>query len=462
MSVHNRTTRDAINPRKANNVIATVRPGAEKVSDKKPGKNQDRFRITWKDPALATVFAEIYGSEPKVIPGIRFMPYLTPETACETFMEVYTGNNALRTRCDGLHQIKHLTDNGHSHDPIPCAANGDLDNCPLKCKLRGRLYFILPEFMDELGRQSRSFVERAGIATFMFKFGGDTTSSQLLATLYGVYDSLGTLSGVNYTLMKTEHHRTDMRDGKPVRYPYYAVELHASLPDLQDAYQERLASPEAYNVLPSGDDDETDQTPAPAQLPAQTQEPSSVHDSEDAHWTEDPETVAAVQAAAKNMGLTMADLMGAIATAEGRSIKGFGDITVDKAAVWAAMQAKAKEKQAPARDKEKAVTLMLNVWSVSVVQRGKKVAYEYQGVTSGDEKEYTITAYHSRDVLANALDPAISDDDRWKTAGFSATFDPELEVVFDYVPDATYQEVKEIVTYWDDGLIREDDSNIKS
>lgn len=114
--------------------IGTLRKGAKKPNEKRPGADLTYFRLDTSDGAVQAAFNREYGSEPRDINC--FLPFQTTDQNFETSREAWTAG-ALQHRCDGeMVSLWLKADGTYSQQPTPC---------PGGCKPSGRLKIIIPE-----------------------------------------------------------------------------------------------------------------------------------------------------------------------------------------------------------------------------------------------------------------------------------------------------------------------------
>lgn len=118
--------------------IGSIRKGAKKTDEKKPGPDLDHFRFV-ADTETMRVFRELFGDKPQ---EIRFMsPFDKTDEIFEAWKEEYAASS-LKHRCDGVNCVMWLQPNGqYSTAPKPC---------PGGCKQTGRLKIIIRE-LNRLG-----------------------------------------------------------------------------------------------------------------------------------------------------------------------------------------------------------------------------------------------------------------------------------------------------------------------
>ena len=127
--------------------------GAPKTP-KRPGKDLDYFRVEFEPQyrPLAAVFEKMFGEKPD-----RFDVKLIGDTVDQVFPTYFEqwNHHTMEHRCDGEEQHRWYDKKAkqYSSDPIPCAKL-NADGC--RCKLVGRLAFVIPTFND-VTRQIGSF-----------------------------------------------------------------------------------------------------------------------------------------------------------------------------------------------------------------------------------------------------------------------------------------------------------------
>lgn len=414
-------------------VLGILRPGDEKPNQKQPGKNLPGFRFTSESyPELVTAFYEYYGKQPSAIPGVQFLD-LPVDQIFDTHMRAHHGNNTLKIKCDGVHQLKYWTKTGYSSEPRPCENTSGDWKCPLGCRPRGLLYFMLPDFLDTLGQYADQItqpgqahnVTRLGV--FLLKTGG-VTMANIASHLRAVHGTVGTLSGMRFTLRKEKAAFTQPgKDGAPTRYENYIVQIEVDASDFQRMYQARPLLPDA-DVLDDGDE-QLEGIPDRHQLPAHAGGTGEQH----SHWTDDPEAVAKFEQAVAGLGLDIENALDALANAQDEPVLDLSQLRLSKREAWETVKAAARQRNQEAYD------VFMHVWSVEAVSKPDGgIVWQYTGIPPGEENEYVVLCDHTRVLFTNA---GIDSDDSWRVPGFIVQFDPPLEATFTVTDGHRYQTV---------------------
>ena len=175
--------------------LGTIRKGAPRpASGKAPGRDLDYFRLDTHDPDLEQQFGQIYGDQPRVLPGT--FPHHETEQNFPCWMEEWT-QSSLKRRCDGEEQILWLDGIKYSRTAKPC----ETGSC--SCKQIGRLQVVLPA-LKRLGYfelQTHSKWDILGINE----------------SLEAVYQALGTLRGVPFLISRRQREISVPMGDKRVR-----------------------------------------------------------------------------------------------------------------------------------------------------------------------------------------------------------------------------------------------------
>lgn len=131
--------------------LGSIRKGDPKPSDNRPGPDLDylRFEAAEGFESLNTLFAQVYGQQPKEIGPLFFFGESPDEVFPhwnEWWMESKQGGEPLLLiRCDGETIVKRYErdSKAHAFDPVACIKDDAEKGC--KCRQTGRLSFALPD-----------------------------------------------------------------------------------------------------------------------------------------------------------------------------------------------------------------------------------------------------------------------------------------------------------------------------
>jgi hypothetical protein len=241
--------------------IGTLRKGAPKVDEKRPGQDLKHFRFDSDDTDAAERFRTVYGDEPT---SIRvFLPFRTAAENFEAWQEHWTAG-ALQHRCDGETCVLWLTPrNTYSQEAKPCP-HLSVDKAEKnRCKPTGRLKVIIPE------------LRRLAYVTVLTSSLHDIMG--LTGQLEAIESMRGDLRGIPMILRRQprEISTPSGTDGKRRRLEKWLLSIEAAPTwvDLQLQAQEQAALPAPRALLPAPpadpftgeivDADEDEPQPAP-------------------------------------------------------------------------------------------------------------------------------------------------------------------------------------------------------
>ena len=242
--------------------IGTLRKGAPKVDEKRPGQDLKHFRFDSDDADAAERFRTVYGDEPT---SIRvFLPFRTAAENFEAWQEHWTAG-ALQHRCDGEMCVLWLTPrNTYSQEAKPCPHRDAPKDERNRCKPTGRLKVIIPE------------LRRLAYVTVLTSSLHDIMG--LTGQLEAIESMRGDLRGIPMILRRQprEISTPSGTDGKRRRLEKWLLSIEAAPTwvDLQLQAQEQAALPAPVKLLPAppadpitGEvwdaDEEDDAVPAP-------------------------------------------------------------------------------------------------------------------------------------------------------------------------------------------------------
>lgn len=219
--------------------IGTLRKGAPKVDEKRPGQDLKHFRFDSDDTDAMTRFQTVYGDEPT---SIRvFLPFRTAAENFEAWQEHWTAG-ALQHRCDGETCVLWLTPrNTYSQDAKPCP-HLSVDRAEKnRCKPTGRLKVIVPE------------LRRLAYVTVLTSSLHDIMG--LTGQLEAIESMRGDLRGIPMILRRQprEISTPSGADGKRRRMEKWLLSIEAAPTwvDLQLQAQEQAALPAPRLLLPA-------------------------------------------------------------------------------------------------------------------------------------------------------------------------------------------------------------------
>ena len=250
--------------------LGTLRKGAAKVDEKRPGQDLKHFRFDSDDADAVARFRTVYGDEPT---SIRvFLPFRTAAENFEAWQEHWTAG-ALQHRCDGEVCVLHLTKhNTYSQERKPCPHRDLPKDEKNRCKPTGRLKVIIPE------------LRRLAYVTVL------TTSIHDIMALTGQLEAIesmrGDLRGIPMILKRQprEISTPSGSNGQRRRMEKWLLSIEAAPTwvDLQLQAQEQAALPAPRPLLPAPpanpvtgevwESDEEEET-APAPEPVRTVRP---------------------------------------------------------------------------------------------------------------------------------------------------------------------------------------------
>ena len=118
------------------------------------GDDLDWFRFTSDDPETIKAFDEVYGSKPKTLR--MFLVGKRPEDCFDPWKEEFNGRGELVHACNGKYAVFWRDEKDVTHHDPTCA---EKHPCPFAqtpdkslCKETGRMWVILPELCQRLGR----------------------------------------------------------------------------------------------------------------------------------------------------------------------------------------------------------------------------------------------------------------------------------------------------------------------
>lgn len=169
-------------------LLATLRKGAPRPADgKRPGADLDYFRADFAPEYehLAPIWTELYGPKPDKLPGVYLMAE-TPDEAFPTWLEEWSATKLLH-RCDGEMQHRHYNQQTgeYSDEPRKCAAPA------CKCQRVGRLYLLIPEFVEATGMLGTVKLLTSSIHDILSIHNYLTFAYRTLGTLHGVKFEIG-------------------------------------------------------------------------------------------------------------------------------------------------------------------------------------------------------------------------------------------------------------------------------
>lgn len=257
--------------------IGTLRKGAKKTNESKPGTDLTYLRFDSEDPLAVRMFAEAYPDQEALRNIHVFLPNRTADENMESWVEEWVAGGLVH-RCDGETKVLWRTPaGGYSTEKVPCK------NC--KGKQVGRLSVIVPE----LGRLACITVLTTSIHDII------KLTAQLRA-----YEALrGDLRGIPFILRRRkEKVSTPGPDGKRLRREKWllSIETQPEWTMLQLTAMQRAALPAGepiedvdeghYEDLPQGMSDpfgeeEIDQDTGEVLPPSQPEEVQP-----EQHWSE--------------------------------------------------------------------------------------------------------------------------------------------------------------------------------
>ena len=204
--------------------IGTLRKGAKKTSENKPGADLTYLRFDSEDPLAVRMFAEAYPDQEALRNIHVFLPNRTADENMESWVEEWVAGGLVH-RCDGETKVLWRTPaGGYSTEKVPCK------NC--KGKQVGRLSVIVPE----LGRLACITVLTTSIHDII------KLTAQLRA-----YEALrGDLRGIPFILRRRkEKVSTPGPDGKRLRREKWllSIETQPEWTMLQLTAMQRAALP---------------------------------------------------------------------------------------------------------------------------------------------------------------------------------------------------------------------------
>jgi hypothetical protein len=219
--------------------LGTLRKGAPKVDEKRPGQDLKHFRFDSDDADAMSRFRTVYGDEPT---SIRvFLPFRTAAENFEAWQEHWSAG-ALQHRCDGETCVLWLTPrNTYSQETKACP-HLNIDKAEKnRCKPTGRLKVIIPE------------LRRLAYVTVL------TSSLHDIMALTGQLEAIesmrGDLRGIPMILRRQprEISTPSGADGKRRRMEKWLLSIEAAPTwvDLQLQAQEQAALPAPRALLPA-------------------------------------------------------------------------------------------------------------------------------------------------------------------------------------------------------------------